>query len=275
MHIYRFLNIAYDNLNVKFYTGGFVNCEKDWTEVGKGTKYRIWIVTKGKIRITYKDLSYELSSNDLFWFSEGNDYTAVSLCEDTQFLYLNFSVYNDITRTEKIVQLNFDGKYEYASLKDEIDMLLKNSLHYLSFTRSVNKYSFFNGIILILFSKIYDIHYNSNQIMSDNTVKVGVAKINSIIEYIYNHKGDKLTTKKLAQIADMSEKTLYNHFKKITGLTPHGFVWNVKMKYAVTLINTKKYSIKEIASMVGYDDPQTFASVFKRWIGVSPSKFNK
>ena len=274
MHDYRFLSFAYNNLNAVFDAAGRVNCKDGWSEKGLGTKYRIWVVLSGKIKIIYKDEEYTLSENDLFWFSEGNDYTAFSLYEDTSFLYLNFFIYNDVIRTEKVIQLNIDGKYEYNVLKDEINMLLKNVERYLSFNKSVYRFSFFSGIILIIFSKIYDLYYD-NMHLSDMTLKINVSKISKVVEYIYNHKGDKLTTKKLAEIADVSEKTLYNQFKKIKGVTPHGFVWNVKMKYAVTLINQKKYSIKEIAQMVGYDDPQTFASVFKRWMGVSPSKFNK
>lgn len=274
MHNYRFLSFAYNDLNAVLNASGCVNCTDGWVEKGKGTKYRIWVVLSGKMKIIYKDEEYTLSENDLFWFSEGNDYTALALCENTSFLYLNFYIFNDVTRTEKVIQLNLDGKYEYGVLKDEINILIKNADHYLPFDKSVYRYSFFSGIILIIFSRIYDIYYDT-MTPSDIMLKINVSKISKVIEYIYNHKGDKLTTKKLAEIADVSEKTLYNQFMKIKGVTPHGFVWNVKMKYAVTLINQKKYSIKEIAQMVGYDDPQTFASVFKRWIGVSPSKFNK
>ena len=90
MHNYRFLSFAYNDLNPVLNASGCVNCTDGWAEKGKGTKYRIWVVLSGKIKIIYKDEEYTLSENDLFWFSEGNDYTALALCENTSFLYLNF-----------------------------------------------------------------------------------------------------------------------------------------------------------------------------------------
>lgn len=70
-----------------------------------------------------------------------------------------------------------------------------------------------------------------------------------------------------------------NHFSKIfknaTGLAPMNFLISYRINKAKELLQTGKYFVYEVSTMVGYNDYTYFARVFKSKIGLSPSNYYK
>ena len=60
-----------------------------------------------------------------------------------------------------------------------------------------------------------------------------------------------------------------------TGITPKQFILQKRINNAETLLQNKQYSIKEIAQIIGYDNPLYFSRIFQRTIGISPSEYRK
>jgi transcriptional regulator GlxA family with amidase domain len=48
----------------------------------------------------------------------------------------------------------------------------------------------------------------------------------------------------------------------------------VRLKESAELLRTKKYSVQEVAEMVGYNDVPTFRKHFIDMYGTTPSTFN-
>lgn len=71
----------------------------------------------------------------------------------------------------------------------------------------------------------------------------------------------------------ISRTLLYTKFNAITGFTPNDFIKIVRMKKAITYFKEKKYTINEVALMVGFDEPAYFSTCFKKIYGKSPRKF--
>lgn len=66
-------------------------------------------------------------------------------------------------------------------------------------------------------------------------------------------------------------------FKKENGMSPRAFIRTKRMDHAKSMIinhSSSMYSIKYIASLVGYADPYHFSKTFKKHNGVSPSYYN-
>ena len=72
---------------------------------------------------------------------------------------------------------------------------------------------------------------------------------------------------------NMSRSVLYKKVKALTGLTIHEIIKNVKLKKAAELIAEKKYTVYEVADMIGYNDTKYFSSEFKKKFGVSPTEY--
>ncbi len=72
----------------------------------------------------------------------------------------------------------------------------------------------------------------------------------------------------------MSSSTLYRKMKALTGVSTNEYIRKVKMRNAEQLLLEGKYSISEIAFMVG-NSSAYFRQCFKEEFGMSPSEYQK
>lgn len=77
----------------------------------------------------------------------------------------------------------------------------------------------------------------------------------------------------LAADMGMSRSQLYTQCKETLQKTPAAFILEIRMKRAMQLIETHQLRINEIAYKVGFADPKYFAKVFKKRVGMSPTKY--
>lgn len=114
---------------------------------------------------------------------------------------------------------------------------------------------------------------NSNEESDNDLSDEFVKKIVQIIEA--NLASEELNVKMLAESLNMSQPTLYRKLKQKTPLAAIDIIRSVRMSKAASLIAEDRYSIQEIAEMVGYSDIRTLRKHFVDQFGVSPSKFIK
>ncbi|MGK0240471.1 MAG: AraC-like DNA-binding protein [Candidatus Pelagisphaera sp.] len=83
----------------------------------------------------------------------------------------------------------------------------------------------------------------------------------------------KWTLTELADIAHVSEEHLRRLCRQRYGRSPIQHLTFLRMQKAKHLLSTTDDKIESIARSVSYDSQQTFSTLFKRWVGWSPSKF--
>jgi AraC-like DNA-binding protein len=64
-----------------------------------------------------------------------------------------------------------------------------------------------------------------------------------------------------------------NLFKKYNGMAPYDYLLRCRMEHAAKTLKDDEISIKELASLSGFDDISSFSRMFKRKMGVSPAKY--
>lgn len=82
------------------------------------------------------------------------------------------------------------------------------------------------------------------------------------------------SAKSLAGLLNLSQPTLYRKMKQQSNLSIIEVIRSIRISKAASLIMQKKYSIQEVAEMVGYNDISTFRKHFTNQFGVSPSRYN-
>lgn len=98
--------------------------------------------------------------------------------------------------------------------------------------------------------------------------------IRQLFEYVEkNLQNPDFNVKRLAEMLNMSQPTLYRRVKMLTNYTIIELIRGVRMKRAAELLKTKKYSIQEVSEMVGYNDAPTFRKHFVDFYGSTPSTF--
>ena len=95
--------------------------------------------------------------------------------------------------------------------------------------------------------------------------------IQQIIHVIeVNLANENFNVKMLADQLNMSQPTLYRKIKQRSELAAIDMIRSVRMSKAASLIMENRYSIQEIAEMVGYSDTRTLRKHFTEQFGVSP-----
>lgn len=77
---------------------------------------------------------------------------------------------------------------------------------------------------------------------------------------------------KLCHEMAMSRTLFYVKLKSYTGKSPQDFMRVIRMERAAILLRNG-HPVTETAQMTGFDNPKYFSTVFKKYFGTSPSKF--
>ena len=73
----------------------------------------------------------------------------------------------------------------------------------------------------------------------------------------------------------MSHSTLYRKVKGVTGMSISRFVRKYRAQKAAELLATKRYTISEVAMMVGMESQGNFRACFREEFGMTPSEYLK
>ncbi|WP_413533199.1 helix-turn-helix transcriptional regulator [Empedobacter brevis] len=102
-----------------------------------------------------------------------------------------------------------------------------------------------------------------------------IDKIYVVRDFIVNNLNSSYSLIDLAHEAGTNEFILKKGFKEIFGTSVFSFWSNEKMEYAKNLLTEQRFTISEIAHLVGYKNQRHFSSAFKKKFGISPSQLYK
>lgn len=100
--------------------------------------------------------------------------------------------------------------------------------------------------------------------------------LNNAIKCIETHLSESnFDIPQMAMELNMSTSTLTRKFKVITGLTPLGFIRNIKLKHACIMLKDKSVNISEVAYATGFSIPKYFTKCFKDEFGITPTEYQE
>ena len=71
----------------------------------------------------------------------------------------------------------------------------------------------------------------------------------------------------------ISRASLYNKLKALTGMGANDYITKIRMEKAVWLLTHSALSINEIADQTGFSTSRYFSTVFKQYMGCSPTQY--
>ncbi len=95
------------------------------------------------------------------------------------------------------------------------------------------------------------------------------------IEYIRQNASNRISLANLANFCHCSESYISRIFKRRTGVNINVYINKVRVELAKNHLLLSNESIAEIASGVGFNDPNYFSRVFAQIIGVPPTEFRR
>ncbi len=100
-----------------------------------------------------------------------------------------------------------------------------------------------------------------------------VEKVKEYVLANYAQKG--LTLNEVAQRNHVSPNYLSYLFKKYMGINLWEYVIKLRMEESKRLIQKTDLRRYEISERVGYESPEHFSKIFKKYFGMSPSEMKK
>ncbi|MBR6406240.1 MAG: helix-turn-helix domain-containing protein [Lachnospiraceae bacterium] len=97
----------------------------------------------------------------------------------------------------------------------------------------------------------------------------------TVIAYIDSHFKEDPDLQTLSEIAMVSPYHLLRMFRRDTGMTPHEYCLNLKIRTAKYMLKKTRQSMREVALDCGFSGESVFSTTFKRLTGMTPSDYRK
>ena len=97
--------------------------------------------------------------------------------------------------------------------------------------------------------------------------------VGSAKKFIQSHATETITLEEVLQHVHVSRFYFCKLFKRTTGVTLTEYVARVRMEKAKELLVDPSLRISEIVFAAGFGSIPQFNSVFKRFVGMSPSEY--
>ena len=129
------------------------------------------------------------------------------------------------------------------------------------------------GVMEILAHCIYQLKRESGtprRLYLSKTDKTAIVRARTLL---LNQLDRKITIEELAREVCINRQKLKSGFKELFGTTIDRFVRRHRMKKAKRMIEEDRYSLREIATRVGYSNQSHFANRFREQYGELPKDF--
>ncbi len=185
------------------------------------------------------------------------------------------SSYFEQLESQKAIQLfnEFLGDpvlhLQYPQAEEIFEAILQIKKEYF-FTNDSFSLSIIRSQVHILINKLYRIKTKTGKTISSKKYLVEFIELQKLIEAnIKSYKSVNYYAKQMG----LSTKTLNNITQHIINKTSKEFIDEICIKQIKGLLINTKYSIKEIAYYMGFEEPTNFFKYFKRQTKTTPEGF--
>lgn len=93
--------------------------------------------------------------------------------------------------------------------------------------------------------------------------------------FMETHYHEKIYEEEVAQLCGMNVSAFSRCFKKEHGTTFQNYLINYRISKAKELLQNPNAMVTDIAYTVGFHDPSYFTRTFRRFVGMSPSRYHE
>ena len=226
--------------------------------------------SKGKGWLNCGNESFELTENHFFIISANTPHRYGSSDEDPWTIYwIHFKGYKSTlfetlyNKPLSILPQNDSRIEDRIRLFEEMYTVLNDSLEIETLHYANLCLGYFLGTILYIDT------YRSN----NESYKYGTSLISLATHYMNENIEKKLKLDDIARYFGFSTSYFYRLFYKSVGYSPMDYFNQLKIYRSCYYLLSTSRRINEISMNVGFDDPYYFSRIFKKRIGVSPSKY--
>lgn len=100
-------------------------------------------------------------------------------------------------------------------------------------------------------------------------------KVKSMMVYIHEHYAEKISIRKLASAAFLSERECYRIFQNYLNMTPVDYIRSYRIQIASQLLEESRMTITEVGIACGMGNSSYFGKIFREATGCTPRQYRK
>lgn len=263
---------------VRFSSAGLFISDEGWTHAERVIdSYELIIVNKGTLYIEQGGQEYELNRGDVLIIQPGITHRGYKPCvKGTSFFWVhfyltdNFELFNLSSDTQTLIQMSVQNNvyipvhFEKANL-ERASVLCSQICH---ISESAYQSPFGTGYaatsLLIELSEQF-IRAKGMREYHGNMVK--------ILEWIRINVNRGISLSDVAYEFNYSKEYMSRYFHKNMGITMQKYINGLRISKAKEYLCQTDYQIKEIASLVGFNDEKYFLRLFQKTEQLTPKQF--
>ena len=219
----------------------------------------------GAIKIA--DQIYHLTKNQAFWIEVPSDH-CYYLPEDSnhwEFLYITLfgntvhQIYQQLTQTHGHILTYAEQSPVIQLIQSILNEVNQNKITN-SYQASARSYQFLMTLL-----------ENSSEEQSTN--KEIPSSINHVLKFINDHFNQDISLDDCVKQSKLSKYYFTRQFSRYVGMTPIQYISNIRIQKAIELLLNDSDSIEDVAKIVGFQNGNYFAKVFKKHTGKSPRSY--
>jgi LacI family transcriptional regulator len=110
---------------------------------------------------------------------------------------------------------------------------------------------------------------------STDVVSAGDTRIAEALQYIRHHALEDLTVEDVLNEVPISRRALERGFRELIGRTPLGEIRRLQLDHAKRLLTTTDYKVSRVAKEAGLREGRYLAAVFRKELGMTPTRFRQ
>lgn len=224
--------------------------------------YELTYVDQGVLYTEVDHQNYELHAKDIMIYYP-NQFHAQSTDKDHFCSYLTLSFFLNGTLAQDLKNKVFSSSKEMQeTLKEFVSLIQKDQYMNKEFS-------------LVLLKKILILLCQSEHKKEtpDIDKETKDPYLNKILDYIHSHIETNIRIEDLCEHFSISRSTLQVMFKEQLNEAPKEYISKLKLERAKERLQTKKYTVSEVAYQLGFSSVYYFSRKFKNTYGISPSEY--
>ena len=235
------------------------------------------LLKSGTITIETNSGVYELKRGDIFFIAPNQKYKIneysdasinavfVNLTNPSEFFQKDFFMEITLGNCSAFVKVSPEN-YVYNRMLDDLKTI---------YNAEIKKQEFFQ---LLVNSKMYEIFY---LLFSSGLAEIydiqgkKYRALRRITDYINDNYCEGVTLDSISQETGFSRYYISHLFKEILNSSFIGYINELRLARATSLLKTTQISIIDIARMSGFNNISNFNRTFKIYYKLTPSKFRK
>lgn len=234
-----------------------------------------YYITSGEGRFSIEDTGIDVKKDDFLIINSNIGHSIYPTNESETLEYLSIGI-----DSISIVNLDDDPenlestKFFHIELEENKEYLYESFVQILDEFSSNKPYSksMANAKASVLIIDILRMFSNKIELSHDKKVN---KQIDYIKNYIDSNYAEDIKLEKLSQMAFMNKFHLISEFKQSYRVTPIEYLILKRIEVTKNLLISTNHSMEEISSIVGFNSQSYFNQVFKKKVGITPSKFRK